>query len=364
MDQQLTSPYPGLRPFTESESIFFKGRDKHVGKVIAQLVERRFVMVTGASGDGKSSLVYAGVINEARAGFFKARFNNWILADFRPERRPLTNMVKSLSMNLDLEPGKVQEELSYGFSALVDLYKSSQYYTDYESVEWVKASDDEKKTLKAKGANLIILVDQFEEFFTNPENYSQGKPSQSSQTVVNLILETARIALDQDLPIYVICTMRSDYIGQCAAFRGLPEYIGFSQFFVPRLNRKEMYQVIEEPAILSGGSVSQKVAEVLINEMKEGFDQLPVLQHALSQLWIVADNGKEQIDLMHMAKVGGIPADYLPADQRTEFDNWFNALHSETRLLYADPSLANILASHDCTNLQMPAVKRLKKNLS
>ena len=82
--------------------------------------------------------------------------------------------------------------------------------------------------------------------------------------------------------------MRSDYIGQCAAFRSLPEYIGFSQFFVPRLNRSQLQQVIEEPATLSGNTISRRLTERLIHDITEGVDQLPILQHALNQIWHAA----------------------------------------------------------------------------
>ena len=80
-------PYPGLRPFNEDESIFFKGRETHVDEIISLLEKNKFLMVSGASGDGKSSLVYAGVIPNARGGFFKAKFNffnnhNWALQSF------------------------------------------------------------------------------------------------------------------------------------------------------------------------------------------------------------------------------------------------------------------------------------------
>ena len=66
MQEQKICPYPGLRPFNEEESIFFRGREEHIDKIISQLEEKKFVMLTGASGDGKSSLVYAGVIPNAR----------------------------------------------------------------------------------------------------------------------------------------------------------------------------------------------------------------------------------------------------------------------------------------------------------
>ena len=106
MQEEKICPYPGLRPFNEEESIFFKGREEHIEKIIFQLQEKKFVMVTGASGDGKSSLIYAGLIPRSRAGFFKARFNNWLVVDFKPERAPLSNLALSLKNHLKLEDSR------------------------------------------------------------------------------------------------------------------------------------------------------------------------------------------------------------------------------------------------------------------
>ncbi|MFN5183861.1 MAG: GldM family protein [Bacteroidota bacterium] len=347
MSELVSCPYPGLRPFNENEAIFFKGREEHIEQIIKQLEEKKFLMLTGASGDGKSSLVYAGVIPNARAGFFKAKFNNWLIADFRPERQPLKNISDSLSRLLKIDDStKTEKELSYGFSALIDLYKSSPYWVDQESSGYLSLPEKDKMKTKKKGANLMILVDQFEEFFTNPENYSAGKASIESQTVVNLLLETTRLALEQDIPIYIICTMRSDYVGQCAAFRGLPEYIGYSQFFVPRLKRKEIYQVIEEPALLNGNKISKRLVDMLINEMNDGIDQLPVLQHALNQIWQIADKGMAEMDIIHFAMAGGISASQLPNEQKIKFEEWFSTIPNTRRKYYESPSLQNIIDLH------------------
>ena len=103
MQEEVICPYPGLRPFNEDEAIFFKGREEHINQIVKQLEEKKFLMLTGASGDGKSSLVYAGVIPNARAGFFKAKFNNWVVADFRPEREPLKNMAVAICAQLQIK---------------------------------------------------------------------------------------------------------------------------------------------------------------------------------------------------------------------------------------------------------------------
>jgi len=341
------SPYPGLRPFTEDESIFFKGREKQVESMSKRLEEKKFLMVNGASGDGKSSLVFAGLIPHAKAGFFKARYNQWLVADFKPERTPLNNLAESLSKKLRIQDvAKTKKELSFGFSALIDLYKNSSFYVDEESAEWRSADEIKRKEMRRRGANLIIVADQFEEFFTNPENYIDGNPGNESQQVVNILLETYRIAVDQQIPVYVVCTMRSDFIGQCAAFRGLPEAIGYSQFFVPRLNRREMEQVIEGPAELAGGKVSKRLSQILLNSIKERFDQLPILQHALSRMWKLADEGREALDLLHLAKAGGIKASMLTGNDREEFEKWFNALPDFKKQFYENPSILNILNAH------------------
>ena len=347
MQEQLICPYPGLRPFNEDESIFFKGRDEHIEQIVKQLEAKKFLMLTGASGDGKSSLIYAGVIPNARAGFFKAKFNNWIVADFRPEREPLTNMATAISEQLKInDVPRIEKELSYGFSSLIDIYKSSPYWVDQQSETFTQLTLDEQKKAKRKGANLLILVDQFEEFFTNPENYHNGKCSIESQAVINSLLETTRLAIEQDVPIYIVCTMRSDYIGQCASFRGLPEYIGYSQFFVPRLKRKEIYQVIEEPAQLNGNKISKRLVEMLINEMNDGIDQLPVLQHSLNQIWQKANSGQVEMDIIHFAKINGIPKNQLTEKDRIEFDAWFNTIPDFKKEFFTHSSLGDVLDAH------------------
>ncbi|MBZ5858417.1 nSTAND1 domain-containing NTPase [Flavihumibacter profundi] len=340
-------PYTGLRSFTEEESLYFKGREDDIDLATAQLQRNKFLMLTGASGDGKSSLVYAGIIPNAKSGFLKSKYSQWCVADFRPERTPFRNLATAIARQLDIpNQTTVESELNHGFSALVDLYKSSKRYIDTASAEWLQADDSGKAVMRRGAANLVILVDQFEEFFTNPENYQQGAPSKEANLVLNLLLETTRIALEEDLPVYVIFTMRSDYIGQCAAFRGLPEYIGFSQFFVPRLNRSQLQQVIEEPAVLSGNRITRRLTERLIHDLTEGGDQLPILQHALNQIWLAADMGNEEMDLLHYAMVGGMNVQELPEEQVPRFNEWFASLTPEIKACYHAPSLQNVLDTH------------------
>jgi hypothetical protein len=339
-------PYTGLRTFTEDEAIYFRGREEHVAKCLGLLAAERFVMITGASGDGKSSLVFAGLLPEVRAGFLRGRYSSWAVATFRPERSPLRNMAQALAPALGLESsvGAIETELKQGFSALVQLYQASPLCPPDELPAGLTVA--EQRQHKRQAANLLVVVDQFEEFFTNPENYAGEGPSTAAQTVVNLLLETTRLAQAQKLPIYIVCTMRSDFVGQCAEFRGLIEQIGTSQYFVPRLLRHEFVEVIKEPALLSGNRISERLVQRLLYDIHHGQDQLPVLQHALRRIWLAADEGREEMDLLHYAMVGGL-ADELPADDQTRFAQWRAGLSAtQQQFLLGQPSLRNVLDAH------------------
>lgn len=123
-------PYSGLRPFTEEESIFFKGRDLHIRQIVKLLEENKMAFITGASGDGKSSMVYAGVVPYIRAGFFKAQFNNWIIADFKPQKKSATHKYRFYALPLVAE-----RQLFSSFPFTVKSYNKIQHNVKEQNLE-------------------------------------------------------------------------------------------------------------------------------------------------------------------------------------------------------------------------------------
>jgi hypothetical protein len=84
-------------------------------------------------------------------------------------------------------------------------------------------------------------------------------------------------------------TMRSDYLGDCAHFHGLPEAVAANQFLVPSLTRDEREAAIRGPIEQAGASIESALVQRLLNESSAGNDQLPVLQHALMRTWDAAE---------------------------------------------------------------------------
>ena len=279
------------------------------------------------------------MIPNVRAGFFKAKFGKWSIVSFRPERDPMKHFAEALASALGIESiAPVLSSLRLGYSALVELYKNSTRYDD------INKGDQ----LNKENANLLIIVDQFEEFFTNPENYDRATSTATESTIVliNLLLETAKLASEKDLPIYIVCTMRSDFLGQSAALPGFPEKLEDSLFYLPRLSRKDYINVIEEPAMLSGNSISERLIQRLLNEIHGGSDILPVLQHCLSRMWYVADSANEEMDLIHYAMVGGMLQEQLPKDDQIAFEKWHKQQPEYKRAYPKKHGLHNVLNIH------------------
>ena len=245
----------------------------------------------GGAGEGKSSLVNAGVLPAIKAGLIEPSSSRWVVAHFRPEANPLRNLARALlqALHLGQTVESIEENLSHGFSALVDLYRQSQQSGD------------------RRPSNLLLVVDQMEEFFTNSENYSQGQLTPNAYTTSTLLAETIATARREKLPIYTLFTLRSDYLGASSRLPGFSDLVGQSIYFVPQLSSHELESVIQGPAQLLGRRISPRLLRQLLQDAEGTHDPLPLLQHALSQIWTCAGTS-DVLDLAHYNSAAGLPA--------------------------------------------------------
>ncbi|MCP4400038.1 MAG: CHASE2 domain-containing protein, partial [bacterium] len=124
---------------------------------------------------------------------------------------------------------------------------------------------------------------------------------------VNLLLGSVK---QEEMPIYVVTTMRSEFIGKCALFYNLPEIMNQGQFLTSRLTRSQQRESIVGPAQVFQTSIEPRLVNKLLNEMSaapEQFDQLPLLQHCLMRMWLNSggQNGEHMTSADYDA-IGGI----------------------------------------------------------
>jgi tetratricopeptide (TPR) repeat protein len=130
--------------------------------------------------------------------------------------------------------------------------------------------------------NVLIIVDQFEELFRFRRNRQVQHSREEAVAFVKLLLEAARETV---MPIYVVLTMRSDFIGDCMEYPGLPEAINQSHYLVPRMARDALRAVITGPVAVAGGAIAPRLVVRLLNDLGDNQDELPLLQHVLMRMW-------------------------------------------------------------------------------
>ena len=135
--------------------------------------------------------------------------------------------------------------------------------------------------------NLLVVVDQFEELFRyravsrERAKAAVGRPRMRSPSSTCC----SRRAHSATLPIYVVLTMRSDFLGDCAQFQGLPEAINEGQYLVPRLTRDERPRRDRRAGRRGRREITPVLLTRLVNDVGDNPDQLSILQHALNRTW-------------------------------------------------------------------------------
>ncbi|PWB89811.1 hypothetical protein C5688_13290 [Methylocystis sp. MitZ-2018] len=269
-------PFPGLRPFYYRDRGYFFGRQEQIYALYRLIDRSRFVAVVGSSGSGKSSLVRAGLLPLLDEETNEEGARNWKCALMRPGDSPIARLASAFS---DLAPDEDEAVVAIRRERIAfDLRRSS--FGMSEALGKVAGLD---------GHSLLLVVDQFEELFRFAADEAVASPRESSTLsreeaaqFVQLLIEGARTTVRD---VHIIITMRSDFIGDCARFHGLPEAVSGAQFLVPALTRDQLEEVICKPLDAIGGSIDPTLVERLLNDSNDDRDQLPVLQHCLLRLW-------------------------------------------------------------------------------
>ncbi|HEX8736339.1 MAG TPA: hypothetical protein VF721_13505 [Pyrinomonadaceae bacterium] len=305
-------PYPGLRPFEYKENYLFFGREGKAQEIASRLQQSHFVAVVGTSGSGKSSLVRAGLLPLLYGGMLYESGSHWRIAIMRPEETPIHNLAEALTYPVDFDADEnCTEPKDANQIAMTEatLRRSGVGLLDFLNNPANDFDADE---------NLLVVVDQFEELFRFKEK-SSVEDMEEAAAFVKLLLEATR---DKQGRIFVVITMRSDFLGDCAEFRDLPEAINDGQYLIPRMTRDQLRQSIESPAFVGDAQVAPALVNRLLNDLEDQNqsidiaernikDHLPILQHALMRtwdLWQRQAKPDEPIDIKHYEdeEIGGM----------------------------------------------------------
>ena len=269
------NPFPGLRPFEPKDSTLFFGRDEQIGEALDRLLRQRMLVVVGVSGCGKSSLVGAGMVPALEMGLAGDSGQRWQVSTMRPGDGPLGELARCLGFG-----GGPLAQRTYGLSEAVETHLPA-------------------------GDNLLLVVDQFEEIFPFRDRKLRESAGSEADLFVSYLL---RASQDPAKRVYIVLTMRSDYLGECAKFHGLPEASNDGQYLVPRMTRRQLQEAIEGPLAAAGVEIHPPLVQDLLNQCDEEPDNLPLLQHLLRRIFEKweEDGGQGSITAAMAEKVGGL----------------------------------------------------------
>ena len=154
------SPYLGLVPYSEADAPYFFGREAEREIITANLMASRMTLLYGASGVGKSSILYAGVVHDLRelARQNRSEYGSPELAvvAFSSWRRPnpLNRLITRVEESVALALGVGEVEPMGHTTSLGDTLNA-----------WADKV----------GGDLLIILDQFEEYFLyHPHEDGEG----------------------------------------------------------------------------------------------------------------------------------------------------------------------------------------------
>jgi WD40 repeat protein len=287
-------PFPGLLSFEAEDAAIFFGRDKEIShglyklRTLPTLGGTRLLLVLGASGSGKSSFVRAGLLPH-----LKRDPHSWIVvAPFRPRKDPFEEFSSVLANCFQGYGSTKDSKLIY-----------EQFIQSYqEEATLIKVFEEIIAELRnlanRKQATLLLVIDQVEELLTHRDINSQVLASQ--------FLCLMRSIATSDIPIIIIGTLRSDYLGIFQKHPALKAF-DFANLTLSQMGVDQIAQTIQGPARIANLDVTDPgLVPALLDDAKTD-NALPLLAFTLRELWERC--GKDDLKLTleeYRSQIGGL----------------------------------------------------------
>jgi len=258
-------PYPGLSSFKQEDAEFFFGREAEVEAVWKRLQQSHLLGLIGPSGSGKSSFINAGLLPASPEGWFCVRMT--------PSTDPFAALGRALLSELETDTEAM------GLLA---------------SLEGPEPALEVLRRSRAMHAHLLLVVDQFEELFT-----------QSSEDIQRRFAELlGRAGLDAD--VHVLLSMRDDYLFQCQTFEILrPLFSELTPLGPP--TGSSLRRAIVQPALRCGYRFEDEAeVEEMLQEVTKERAALPLIAFTAAQLWELRDQETGYLTKDAYEEIGGV----------------------------------------------------------
>ena len=260
------NPYRGLLPFGPAQRELFFGREAEIATTLGELRTHPLVLVVGASGAGKSSLVLSGVVPRAEKSLGRRAL---VVV---PGSRPIHALARAAAAWL----GRGESEVALGMAT---------------SPEWLGRELDAARTER-----LLLVVDQLEEIWT----LADARERSAFVEALSALLEAGPV-------VRVVATLRSDFLPRLEDIGGLRAFALRAPVVVGPLSEAGLRRAIAEPAQRRGVTLQPALVEGLIARSRATpGESLPLLEFALAELWERRDPSASTLGVAELEALGGL----------------------------------------------------------
>jgi len=286
-------PYPGLPAFEEEDAAIYFGRDEEIRHLIERLTARRtlggarLLVLLGASGSGKSSLLRAGVIP-----WLQRSGRGWLVVPpFRPQSQPCQELARALA----LAAGRAADWCEL-HRTLLEGDRSGTLPAVLAQI-----AGDLRMAAAANEAQILLSIDQGEELFGAlvPEE-------------VQRFFRILTAAMGGDLPFLAVMTLRSEYLGRLQAAEKDGFTTRFEEVSLAPMPLAQIPAIIKGPAKVAGLTVEDAFVQQAAAHA-ETEDALPLLAFALRRL-NERFGGDGHLSLADYQAMGDAQADLSPLE--------------------------------------------------
>jgi WD40 repeat protein/DNA-binding SARP family transcriptional activator len=254
----LRNPYKSLRPFGEADASDFFGREALTERLMGRLGEsdtnHRFLAVVGPSGSGKSSVVRAGLVPAIRRGDLEGS-DRWFVVEMLPGLNPWEELEAALLRVAVNPPPSLLDQLT---SDALGLHRAV------------------KRVLPDGEAQLLLIVDQFEELFTLVDDWSTRAGFMDA-------LAAAVGATGSQLRIVV--TLRADFFDRPLRHSGMGALVTHRMETVRPLTAEELERAVAGPVERVGVGFEPGLKARIAADVADQPGALPLLQYTLTELF-------------------------------------------------------------------------------
>src|SRR5579871_84276 len=260
-----SNPYPGLLPFRADRAQHFHGRDIEKAELVDLITkdQKRLILIFGASGAGKSSLVWAGVVPVLER-------RGWKTIICHPRQDAFDSLVSALCNEVVEELLDIRLHISSKSELCLQLRKNPALIKDVLSLA------SEGRGWRPENG-VLVFIDQFEELFTLASADSDVPPA-----FMNLIKYIA--SAEEELPtIHLIFTMRSEYLEQLTAYVGARL---IKPYLVGLPDQSELRQMVEKPIADAGMRFENpRLPQIIVKEVEKETSALVLISFIMEKLY-------------------------------------------------------------------------------